>query len=155
MSPTPLSPDPPHSSYNLHHTMQLVHYFTQLLHYSVCFNLVLIFYNPTLSRLEKRPPRTVFKPWKNISCSEGLLLVSKRLFKTPICLIFLNQGEKYIAPLWSDFILSGLSLALNKEGCDWRDRHSARANSGRATHLSQTRYTPLVEVNQAIKAWSF
>ena len=37
--------------------------------------------------------------------------------------------------------LSGLSLALNKEGCDW--------------HLSQTRYTPLVEVNQAIKAWSF
>ena len=51
--------------------------------------------------------------------------------------------------------LSGLSLALNKEGCDWQDRHSARANSGRATHLSQTRYTPLVEVNQAIFAWSF
>ena len=51
--------------------------------------------------------------------------------------------------------LSGLSLALNKEGCDWQDRHSSRANSGRATHLSQTRYTPLVEVNQAIKAWSF
>ena len=53
------------------------------------------------------------------------------------------------------WFLSGLSLALNKEGCDWKDRHSARANSGRATHLSQTRYTPLVEVNQAIKAWSF
>ena len=50
------------------------------------------------------------------------------------------------------WFLSGLSLALNKEGCDWQDRHSARANSGRATHLSQTRYTPLVEVNQAIKA---
>ena len=25
--------------------------------------------------------------------------------------------------------LSGLSLALNKEGCDWQDRHSAWANS--------------------------
>ena len=56
---------------------------------------------------------------------------------------------------YSFIVLSGLSLALNKEGCDWQDRHSARANSGRATHLSQTRYTPLVEVNQAIKAWSF
>ena len=52
-------------------------------------------------------------------------------------------------------MLSGLSLALNKEGCDWQDRHSSRANTGRGTHLSQTRYTPLVEVNQAIKAWTF
>ena len=66
----------------------------------------------------------------------------KQLFRTQVVLLRI-------------YFLSGLSLALNKEGCDWQDRHSSRANSGRATHLSQTRYTPLVEVNQAIKAWSF
>ena len=60
-----------------------------------------------------------------------------------------------VFPFPMSSLLSGLSLALNKEGCDWQDRHSARANSGRATHRSQTRYTPLVEVNQAILAWSF
>ena len=54
-----------------------------------------------------------------------------------------------------DHFFSELSLALNKVSCDWQDRHSTRENSRWATHLSQTRYTPLVEVNQAIKAWSF
>ena len=67
----------------------------------------------------------------------------------------MNKCTKYFWFLTLFSFLSGLSLALNKEGCDWQDRHSARANSGWATHLSQTRYTPLVEVNQAIKAWSF
>ena len=66
-----------------------------------------------------------------------------------------NISEHELFFSWMISFLSGLSLALNKEGCDWQDRHSSRANSGRATHLSQTRYTPLVEVNQAIKAWSF
>ena len=41
-------------------------------------------------------------------------------------------------------ILSGLSLVLNKEkDCDFK------------RHLSWVGYTPLVEVNQAILAWSF
>ena len=66
-----------------------------------------------------------------------------------------NKNNMHLYSWFGFHFLSGLSLALNKEGCDWQDRHSARANSGRATHLSQTRYTPLVEVNQAIKAWSF
>ena len=42
------------------------------------------------------------------------------------------------------FISSGLSLVLNKEkDCDCK------------RHLSWVGYTPLVEVNQAILAWSF
>ena len=41
-------------------------------------------------------------------------------------------------------IFSGLSLVLNKEkDCDFK------------RHLSWVGYTPLVEVNQAILAWSF
>ena len=73
------------------------------------------------------------------------------------CCSYLLKQKKItdVFPFPMISMLSGLSLALNKEGCDWQDRHSARANSGRAAHRSQTRYTPLVEVNQAIKAWSF
>ena len=83
-----------------------------------------------------------------------VLFISKWAFflsDPPLCNLMTNIHWDVML-IW---FLSGLSLALNKEGCDWKDRHSARANSGRATHLSQTRYTPLVEVNQAIKAWSF
>ena len=52
-----------------------------------------------------------------------------------------NISEHMLFSCWLISFFSGLSLALNKGGCDW--------------HVSQTRYTPLVEVNQAIKAWSF
>ena len=94
------------------------------------------------------------KPEKIVFFSNSYRWASSQQEATSLARNFWGQQHKFFS-FWLISFLSGLSLALNKEGCDWQDRHSSRANSGRATHLSQTRYTPLVEVNQAIKAWSY
>ena len=122
-----------------------------------------VVYCTSLSSISPSMPRPLYQRivirttehWDKIRILFHLTYSPQDAFDHQQSLNSMNQDTTYLLFFILFSFLSGLSLALNKEGCDWQDRHSARANSGRATHLSQTRYTPLVEVNQAIKAWSF
>ena len=103
MSPTPLSPDPPHSWCNLHHTTQPIHYpvtFAEIL------SLVLFIVQPDSLKISEMPSLNTVKTLKDY-CS------------FPKCqTLQYVRGKELCFVQWSDFILSGLSLALNKEGCD-------------------------------------
>ena len=68
---------------------------------------------------------------------------------------YFNNFLTYIFLTFSS-VFSELSLALNKEGL-WLTKTDTQPERTLrwVTHPSQSWYTPLVEVNQAILAWSF
>ena len=67
---------------------------------------------------------------------------------------FCVEERPLVTMLKGSIYRRGLSSVLQEIIVTKIDRHSARADSGRAT-MTMLAYTPLVEVNQALNAWSF